>query len=397
MLQEPIHLTDAERNEIEQFRSSHETKVLTIFFSDLVGSTKLQVEQGNQVAAKLVHRHYSVMRNSLDNFEGKEISTAGDSMLIVFLGPADAVKFALCVQKAMAKEREQEPLLPSMRCGVHHGQVVLHREGGPSEFTDIYGVQVSTAARIMSLGEADQILMSRAVFDDARTILAHEQLPEIGELKWVSHGTYRFKGIPDELEVCEVGEVATACLRAPGDSLKAWVVKPNHPLNSHPPFVTKVASMAIASALLLMACIGIVVYQSRNGTPSENPDKLDRPSPQAKQELTNIESQLFKLEGVQKELEAVESLEPLYQKATNAIFGGEPAQVKSECVAILSRLRTYDLTEDEQELVKKADKMLSATISIFPEELYNIVRQLATKLNARRNALLREKESLEPE
>ncbi len=189
---ELISLSESERNALEEFRSSHETKVLTIFFSDLVDSTKLQVEHGNLTAARLVQHHYSLMRNTLKNFDGKEISTAGDSMLIVFLAPADAIKFALTTQQAMRRAQEREPLLPAMRCGVHQGQVVVQMDVDPTEISDICGVQVSTAARIMSLGAGNQILMSRAVFDDARTVLAHDQLHGFGEIHWISHGNYQF-------------------------------------------------------------------------------------------------------------------------------------------------------------------------------------------------------------
>ncbi|MHB8954992.1 MAG: hypothetical protein ACYC4U_18620 [Pirellulaceae bacterium] len=40
-------MNDDARQELEQFHRSHETVVLTIFFNDLVGSTKLQTELGN--------------------------------------------------------------------------------------------------------------------------------------------------------------------------------------------------------------------------------------------------------------------------------------------------------------------------------------------------------------
>ncbi len=55
-----------------------------------------------------------------------------------------------------------------MCAGVHQGQVVLEMDGRGADQFDVYGLQVSTAARIMDLAQGDQVLLSRAVFDDSR-------------------------------------------------------------------------------------------------------------------------------------------------------------------------------------------------------------------------------------
>ena len=215
-------LSAQDREELERFRRAHETQVLTIFFSDLVGSTQLQTEWGNLQAAELVRRHYTIVREVLSRFDGREIKTAGDSMLIVFAAPSDAVKFALHVQRAMRGEREREPRLPAVRAGVHQGQVVLEKGGSSERVVDIYGLQVSTAARIMDLAQGGQVLLSRAVFDDARAILRADDFPGFGHLSWRNHGAYRFKGVEDGHEVCEVGEDGWAPLTPPPASAKGW-------------------------------------------------------------------------------------------------------------------------------------------------------------------------------
>ncbi len=215
-------LSDEAREALEQFRRAHETLVLTIFFSDLVGSTRLQTELGNLRAADLVQRHYGLMRRVLADFDGREIKTAGDSMLIVFAAPSEAVKFTLHAQRAMRREREAAPEFPPMRAGIHQGQVVLEMDRRRADVVDVYGLQVSTAARIMDLARGDQILLSRAVFDDARAILSTDDFPGFPPLAWRNHGLYRFKGVDDSHEVCEVGEEGLAALVPPGTSAKAW-------------------------------------------------------------------------------------------------------------------------------------------------------------------------------
>lgn len=222
-LPEEVTVLSAEAREaLEQFRRAHETLVLTIFFSDLVGSTRIQTELGNLRAADLVQRHYGLMRRVLADFDGREIKTAGDSMLIVFAAPSEAVKFALHAQRAMRQERAATPGFPPMRAGIHQGQVVLEMDRQRADVVDVYGLQVSTAARIMDLARGDQVLLSRAVFDDARAILSTDDFPGFPPLSWRNHGLYRFKGVEDSHEVCEVGEEGLAALTPPGTSAKAW-------------------------------------------------------------------------------------------------------------------------------------------------------------------------------
>ena len=386
-----VELSEVARREIDDFRLSHETKVLTIFFSDLVGSTQLQVEQGNTLAARLVQRHYAIMRATLAQYDGREISTAGDSMLIVFAAPADAVKFAVQAEHAMRREQVREPLLPAMRCGIHQGQVVLQKEAGASDFTDIYGVQVSMAARIMSLGHSGQILLSRAVFDDARTILGHERLPGLDELQWANHGAYRFKGFHEDCDVCEVGEEGTATLVAPPASAKAWPT-----LGTDSPSSSRRATRyAIAAALLLVMAIGGVLIarlasHSEEAAPTGSVAALQR-------RLAEVDAQLAKLVGVDEELKAMGELDKKYQAATGVFFGNEPDQVRSESLQFLTRLRNYELNEAEQAIVAKADARAAQSFAFYPEEIYNDVRRLAESLVAKRKALKREQEQLQSE
>jgi class 3 adenylate cyclase len=397
-----IPLSDSARQELEKFRRAHETKVLTIFFSDLVGSTKLQVEHGNVVAAGMVRQHYAMMRRILESFDGKEISTSGDSMLIVFAAPADAVKFALSVEKAMREAHLRDPLMPSMRSGIHHGQVVLQMEPGQEDFSDIFGVQVSTAARIMSLGEGRQILVSRAVYDDARMVLAHESLQGLGELYWANHGAYRFKGIPEEYDVCEVGEHAFAPMRPPQSGDKAWRVEsppkpPAHAFaeskSARPNFSLR---WVIAAVVLLVATtITAFVVNKQPVMPAKRPMPVEEVATDPRLRLAQIEAKLARLSGVEEELDSMSELDALYRKATDAIFSGAPAQVRSETLKFLERLRNYELTVEEQSFVDKADELANATISIYPEEIYTPVRRLAEQLVSRRKSLLREKQQLE--
>ena len=106
------------------------------------------------------------------------------------------------------------------RIGIHVGEVVIDEQatGGGRRLS---GLQVDTCARVMSLGEANQILISRLAFDSARQVLKGEDIAGIGPLTWLNHGNYSLKGVDEPIDICEVGEEGEALLSPPRDSEKA--------------------------------------------------------------------------------------------------------------------------------------------------------------------------------
>ena len=107
------------------------------------------------------------------------------------------------------------------RIGIHVGEVFIDDAASGTRSRDLFGLQVDTCARIMSLAGAHQILASRFAFDSARQVLKGEDIAGIGPLSWLNHGTYSLKGVDEPIEICEVGEEGEAVLAAPGDSEKA--------------------------------------------------------------------------------------------------------------------------------------------------------------------------------
>ena len=222
-----LFLSQPGLEQIEAYRRAHETQLLVLLITDLESSTRQQAYLGNVRAAEIVQLHRRIFRGVLAKMDGQEVETAGDSFLTVFAAPSEAVLFALRMQRAMRQAQIAEPELPSVRVGIHLGQVVVERhEGGPKAM-DLYGLQVSTAARIMDLATGGQILCSREVFNNARSILRGDQLAGLDEVAWKNHGPYVFKGVeseagsPDSYEVCEAGEVGHAPLEKPAGSAKS--------------------------------------------------------------------------------------------------------------------------------------------------------------------------------
>lgn len=212
-------LTAEESRAVEEFRKRHRTGVLALVFTDVVGSADLKRRLGDAAGTELIKRLHSLVRQELSSFsEADEISTAGDSFFLVFVKPSDAVRFSLRLQNALRNQDDQAGEPVQVRIGIHMGEVFIEEAGTGVLKRDILGAQVDISARVMSLARGGQILLTRSVFDNARTILTGEALPGIESLSWVNHGPYLLKGLDDALDLCEVGEREASPLRPPTDS-----------------------------------------------------------------------------------------------------------------------------------------------------------------------------------
>jgi len=196
---------------VEDFQRRHHTRLVTMLFSDIVGSTRLKQTLGDDGALDAIRRHHALFRKTLSQFdEGEEISTAGDSFFVVFAKQSDAVKFSLLLQSGVRRLSEESGRPVFDRIGIHVGEVWLDETIVPGKSRDLYGIQVDTCARVSSLGTADQILLTRFAFDSARQVLKGKDFENITLLTWLNHGPYLMNGIEEALEVCEVGENAKA-------------------------------------------------------------------------------------------------------------------------------------------------------------------------------------------
>jgi WD40 repeat protein/class 3 adenylate cyclase len=206
------HISNDTRVRVEEFRKRHRTALLTLLFTDLVGSTRLKQERGDSEAVAVMQVHAEIVREALRaSSDAQEISTAGDSFFCVFVKPSDAVAFALRAQAALrGKLRGQA----TMRVGIHLGEVVVEERADA-------GKPVDSAARVMSLAEGGQILCTRAVFDNARQVLKGRDFEGLKRISWLNHGPYVLKGVEEPVEICEVGEEEVGVLKAPGPSEKA--------------------------------------------------------------------------------------------------------------------------------------------------------------------------------
>ena len=216
-------LTEQQRLRVDEFRARHKTGVLTLVFTDMVDSTAIKRDLGDASGTHLIEHQQDVIREMLAAFgdEGNEIMTAGDSFLITFTRPSDAVRFSLQVQSRLRQDSKFTARPIAVRIGIHMGEVFIDRTREEKGRQDVLGIQVDSASRVMDLGVGGQILMTRSVFDNARAVLRGVEIPELAALSWLNHGFYSAKGVEEPFELCEVGEEGVAPLTPPANSHKA--------------------------------------------------------------------------------------------------------------------------------------------------------------------------------
>lgn len=197
----------------------------TLALCDLVDSTSLVERLGDQRAAALLRRHDRMARDLMLLHQGQEIDKT-DGFLILFERPIHAIAFALAYQRELLRLSAEERETLRARIGVHVGDVLVW-QNDPGDVVhgakplEVEGLVKPVTARLASLALPGQILVSGVAASLAQR--AHGELgANADRTRWINHGRYRFKGVPEPLVVYEVGEAGIAPLRLPPYSGKAW-------------------------------------------------------------------------------------------------------------------------------------------------------------------------------
>ena len=131
--------------------------IRTVIFTDIVGSTSLTQNYGDEKAMEFLHVHDSIVRNALAANHGREVKHTGDGIMASFASAVSAVRCASQIQREFAqRDRKQGEPDIKVRIGGAAGEPVEHGN-------DIFGSTVQLAARLCSHADADQILVSNVV------------------------------------------------------------------------------------------------------------------------------------------------------------------------------------------------------------------------------------------
>jgi class 3 adenylate cyclase len=147
---------------------------LTVLFTDLRNSTQLYREIGDATAFGRVMNHFDVLKKVIAEEDGAIVKTIGDAVMAVFRRPAAALKAMLSAQEMLAAPAPGVAPL-TLKAGLHAGPCIAVTL---NDKLDYFGSTVNMAARLESLSNGNDVIISRVLYDDpeVRQLIAAENL-----------------------------------------------------------------------------------------------------------------------------------------------------------------------------------------------------------------------------
>lgn len=124
-----------------------ESRIVALVFTDIVDSTLLGNQLGDEQWIELLLKHFSQGRIFIHRFKGFEIKIIGDAFMVAFRTAVEALDFALAFSENTGDERI------IIRAGIHVGPVRIIGD-------DIYGMMVNYTKRVENQAEAALIALS---------------------------------------------------------------------------------------------------------------------------------------------------------------------------------------------------------------------------------------------
>jgi class 3 adenylate cyclase/pimeloyl-ACP methyl ester carboxylesterase len=160
--------------------------LVTILFTDMVGSTDLTQRVGDDKAQEALRRHNAVVRQALKEHDGSEIKHTGDGIMASFDTVVPAIQCAVSVQQRLADHRRNAEH-PEVRIGISAGEPV-------TEHNDLFGSAVQLAARACARADVNGIFVSATVREHCGD----------AAIELVERGPFELKGFGEPVPLFEV-------------------------------------------------------------------------------------------------------------------------------------------------------------------------------------------------
>jgi class 3 adenylate cyclase/YHS domain-containing protein len=137
----------------------------TFLFADLAGFTAMTEVHGDEVAADAVGDFSRGVRGLLPEFEGEQVKSIGDAVMVRVPDACSAVELAV---RLIGEVGTRHGAL-AVRVGAHTGPAV-QRDG------DWFGATVNLAARVAAVAQCGEVLMTEATHSAAAEGLSAYEL-----------------------------------------------------------------------------------------------------------------------------------------------------------------------------------------------------------------------------
>ncbi len=198
--------------------ASIERKLTTILSADVQGFSRL-MGADEEATLRTLQTCREVTDTLIQQYRGRIVGTAGDSVLAEFASVVDAVRCAVEIQQQLKGRNADLPTHRRMefRIGINLGDVMVDGD-------QIYGDGVNIAARLQALADAGGICISGTVYDQIKNKLGL-RYEDLGE-QMVKNITEPVRVWRTRLEESESpkSQVPSPKLRRVGTAHLSWVV-----------------------------------------------------------------------------------------------------------------------------------------------------------------------------
>jgi class 3 adenylate cyclase len=219
--------------------------LVTVLFTDIVGSTEIASEMGDARWRELLARHHRIVRSQIRRFGGREIDTAGDGFFASFQRPAQAVR---CAGAIVDGVRE---LGIEVRAGVHVGEAEVIGRG-------LGGVAVHTGARIASQAGPGEVLVSGTLKD----------LIPGATFGFDDRGVRELKGVPGKHRMYALTAVDEAPVAPPLGPEEA--ASRRRDIAPPPVYRRRPVWIAALAAVIILGGVVVTVVATGEQTPAED-------------------------------------------------------------------------------------------------------------------------------
>jgi class 3 adenylate cyclase/tetratricopeptide (TPR) repeat protein len=183
---------------IERKRAEHEQRgqgaqahrgTVTMLFTDLVGSTELLEQLGDEGAESIRRTHFRLLREAVTARGGREVKNLGDGLMVAFPSAVDAVGCAVKMQQAVDEYNGSHPgTRLKVRVGLNVGEPIQGED-------DYFGTPVVVAKRLCDSASGGQILASELV----RSLVGTR-----GRYTFRKSGAFELRGLGEAVPAYEV-------------------------------------------------------------------------------------------------------------------------------------------------------------------------------------------------
>jgi class 3 adenylate cyclase/CheY-like chemotaxis protein len=176
------------------FKAEAERADVVALFADLRGFTRIAESIGVHHVVDMLNEYFSVLTEAAYQHEGTIFNMAGDSLLVGFNVPfaqPDASERAWRAALDMvsrfapvaAEWRARLGVSTGVGIGLCRGEAIIGNIGSPHFMSyTIIGDTVNTAARLMQMAQADEVLMSAGLYESIRALLPAGRVQARGEV-----------------------------------------------------------------------------------------------------------------------------------------------------------------------------------------------------------------------